>query len=81
MEQHPFNDPLSMTTKVSQYQKDKTNLDLLKQETMTGSGQSWAISKTAPQPRQLTRPAPSTQFFTDRMLFLPPKQQHQSNGN
>ena len=28
---------------MSQYQKGKTNLDLLKQETMSGSGISWVI--------------------------------------
>jgi len=39
----PFNGPLSGTTQVSRYQKGKTNLDLLKQETVSGSGISWAI--------------------------------------
>jgi len=33
---------LSRTTRVSQYQKGKTNLDLLEQETVSGSGISWA---------------------------------------
>jgi len=40
---HTFNGPLSGTTQVSQYQKGKTNLVLLKQETVSGSGISWAI--------------------------------------
>jgi len=35
---HPFNGPLSGTTQVSQYQKGKTNLDLLEQEIVSGSG-------------------------------------------
>jgi len=35
-QQHPFNNPLSGTTQVSWYQKGKTNLDLLEQETMSG---------------------------------------------
>jgi len=40
---------LSGTTRVSQYQKeDKTNLDLLEQEIMSGSGICWAICKSAP---------------------------------
>jgi len=30
--QHPFNSPLSETTRVSWYQKGKTNLDLLEQD-------------------------------------------------
>jgi len=33
-QQHPFNDLLSRTTRVSQYQKGKTNLE---QETVSGS--------------------------------------------
>ena len=48
---------------------------------MSGSGISWAICKSAPRSRQITTPAPhhpTTQFFTGRMPFLPPNQQHQS---
>jgi len=56
-QQHPFNGTLSGTTWVSQYQKGKTNLDLLKQETVSGSGISWAICKSAPRPKQITMPA------------------------
>ena len=43
---------------------------LLKQETVSGSGISWAICKSAPRS--------TTQFFTGWMPFLPPNQQHQS---
>jgi len=50
-DRHPFNGPLSRTTRMSWYQKDKTNLDLLQQETVSGSGISWAICKSAPRPR------------------------------
>jgi len=32
-QQHPFNSPLFRTTRVNWYQKGKTNLDLLEQET------------------------------------------------
>jgi len=46
-QQHPFNGPLSETTRVSRYQKGKTNLDLLEQEIVSGSGISWAICKSA----------------------------------
>jgi len=37
---------------VSRYQKGKTktNLDFLEQETVSGSGISWAICKSAPHP-------------------------------
>jgi len=37
-QQQPFRSPLSGTTWVNQYQKGKTNLDLLEQETVSGSG-------------------------------------------
>jgi len=39
---------LSRTTRVSRHQKGKTNLDLLEQEIVSGSGISWAICKSAP---------------------------------
>jgi len=67
---------------VSRYQKDKTrqvktNLDLLEQDIVSGSGICWAICKSAPHPRQ-PRQHPITQFFTGRMPFLPRNQQRQS---
>ena len=73
---------LSRTTRVSRYQKGKTrkaktNLDLLEQEIVSGSGICWAICKSAPHPRQ-PRQHPTTQFFTGWMPFLPPNQQRQS---
>jgi len=60
----PFYDPstLSGTTQVSWCQEGKigpegkTNLDLLEQEIVSGSGISWAICKSAPCPRQITTP-------------------------
>jgi len=36
------------------------------------------ICKSAPRSREITTPAPTTQFFTGRMPFLPPNQQRQS---
>ena len=55
---------------------------LLKQETVSGSGISWAICKSAPRSRQITTPAPTTQFFSGQMPFLPSNQQRQSSeGN
>ena len=73
---------MSGTTRVSRYQKGKTrkvktNLDLLEQEIVSGSGISWAICKSAPHPRQ-PRQHPTTQFFTGQMPFLSPNQQRQS---
>jgi len=71
---------LSGTTRVSQYLKGKTktNLDFLKQETVSGSGISWAICKSVPRPRQITMPTPNHAVFTGRMPYLPPNQQRQS---
>ena len=69
---HPFNGPLSWTTRVGRYQKRKTNLYF------TGardSGTSWAICKSAPRSRQITTPVFHHSVFTARMPFLPPNQQ------
>ena len=61
------------------YQKGKTNMDFfLKQETVSGSGISWARCKSAPCSRQTTTPAPHHSVFTGRMPFLAPNQQRQS---
>ena len=59
---HPFNGSLSRTTQVSRYQKGKTSLDFTEQETVSGSGISWAICKSAPCSRQITMPAPHHQL-------------------
>jgi len=57
--------------------ENKTNLDLLEQEIVSGSGIRWTICKSAPHPRQ-PHQHPTTQFFTGRMPFLQPNQQCQS---
>ena len=48
---------------------------LLKQETVSGSGISWAVCKSAPHSRRITMPAPHHSVFTGLMPFLPPNQQ------
>jgi len=63
---------LSGTTRVSRYQKGKTNLDLLEQEIVSGSGICWAICKSAPHPRQ-PRQHPTTRVFY-RLDALPAAQ-------
>ena len=60
---HPIKGPFSGTTQVSWYQKGKTNLILLKQETVSGSGISWAVCKSAPLSRQITTLAPNHSVF------------------
>ena len=71
---------LSRTTWVIRHQKDKTHLDLLEQEIVSGSGISWAICRSAPHPRHNHSSIPPVSFFTGRMPFLPPNQQHQSRS-
>jgi len=51
---------------------------LLKQETLSGSGISWDICKSAPRSRQITMPASHHSVSTGRMPFLQPNQQRQS---
>ena len=60
---HPFNGPLSGTTRMSRYQKGKPIWTLLKQETVSSSGISWAICKSAPHSRQIITPAPHHSVF------------------
>ena len=60
---HPFNGHFSGTTRVSWYQKGKPIWILLKQETVSSSGISWAICKSAPRSRQTTTPAPHHSVF------------------
>jgi len=74
---HSFNDPFSVTPRVSRYQKGKPIWTLLEQESVSGSGSgiSWAVCKSAHSSRQIATPAP---HHTDRMPFLPPNQQCQS---
>jgi len=79
---HLFNGPLSGTTHVSRYQKGKTNLllILLKHETVSGSGISWAICKSAPRSRQITTPALHHSVFC-RPDALPDTQATASEGH
>ena len=60
---HPFNGPLSGTTRVSGARKVKPIWILLKQETVSGNGIIWAICKSAPRSRQITMPAPHHSVF------------------
>jgi len=76
---HPFNGPFCGTTRVSQYQKGKTNLDF------TGARDSeWQWYQlghmqvcTSLQTDNHATTSLLT-FFTGRMPFLPPNQQRQS---
>jgi len=51
---------------------------LLKQETVSSSGISWAVCKSPSRSRQITKPALLHSVFTGRMSFRSPNQQCQS---
>ena len=76
---HPFNGPLSGTTRVSRYQKGKTNLDFTEAR---DSGWQWhqlghmQVCTSLQTDNHASTPPLS--FFTGRMPFLPPNQQRQS---
>ena len=80
---HIFNGPLSRTTRVSRYQKVKPIWILLKQETVSGSGISWAKCKSAPRSRQITMPAPHHSVFyrPDALPATQPTASKQSKCN
>jgi len=63
---------------VSRYQKGKTNQVLLKQETVSGSGISWAICKSALRSRQITTPPSHGSVFYSPDALPAPNQQCQS---
>ena len=71
---HTFNSPLSGTIQVSRYQKGKTNLDFTEAR---DSEWQWHQLGHMQVCTSLQTPRKS-QFFTDRMPFLPPSQQCQS---
>ena len=80
---HPFNGPFSGTTRVSRYQKGKTNLDFIGardsewQWHLLGHIQVCTLLQTDNHAS-----TPPLSFFTGRMPFLPPNQQRQSTeGN
>jgi len=73
---------VSGTTRVSWYQKGKTNLDLLEQEIVSGSGISGPYANLHLGPDSYHANIPPLSFFTCQMPFLPPNQQRQSiEGN
>ena len=54
---HPFNGPFLGLPRSAGTRKVKPIWILLEQETVSGSGISWAICKSAPRSRQITTPA------------------------
>ena len=72
---HTFNGPLSGTTRVSRYQKGKTNLDFTEARDSEWLGRVQVCTSLQTDNHAST---PPLWFFTDRMPFLPPNQQRQS---
>ena len=60
---HPFNGPFPGLPRWAGTRKVKSIWILLKQETVSGSDISWAISKSAPRSRQITTPTPHHSVF------------------
>ena len=76
---HTFNVPLSGTTRVSRYQKGKTNLDF--SEVRDGEWQRHQLGHMQVCTSLQTdnhASTPPLSFFAGRMPFLPPNQQRQS---
>jgi len=74
---HPFNGPLSRTTRVSRYPKGKTNPDFTEARDSEWQWHQLGHMQVC-TPRQITTPTPHHSVFTGRMPFLPPNQQRQS---
>jgi len=60
---HPFNGPFLGLRRRAGTRKVKPIWILLKQETVSGSGISWAVCTSAPRSRQITMPAPHHSVF------------------
>jgi len=60
---HPFNGPFPELPKWASTSKVKPIWILLNQETVSGSGITWAIFKSALRSRQMTMPAPHHTVF------------------
>jgi len=60
---HPFNGPFSGTTRVSRYQKGKTNLDFTGARDSEWQWHQLSMCKSAPHSRQITTSAPHHSVF------------------
>jgi len=63
---------------VSRYQKGKTNLDFTEARDSEWQWHQLSDMQVCTSLQTDNPPAPTTQFFTGRMPFLPPNQQCQS---
>ena len=76
---HPFNGPLSGTTRVSRYQKGKTNLDFTEARDSEWQWHQLGHMQVCTSLQTDNHAStPPLSFFTGQMPFLPPIQQRQS---
>ena len=60
---HPFNGPMSGITRVTQYQKGKTNLDFIEARDSEWQWHQLGTCKSAPRSRQITMSTPHHSIF------------------
>jgi len=76
---HTFNGPLSGTTRVSRYQKGKTNLDFTEARDSEWQWHQLGYTQVCISLQTDNHTStPRLKFFTGRMPFLPPNQQRES---
>ena len=75
---HSFNGLFSRTTRVSWYQKDKTNLDFTEARDSEWQWRQLGHMQVCTLLQTDNHASTPTLFFTGRMPFLPPNQQRQS---
>jgi len=76
---HPFNGPFSGITRVSRYQKGKINLDFTEARDSEWQWHQLGYMQDCTSLQTDNHAStPPLSFFTGRMPFLPPNQQHQS---
>ena len=76
---HPFNGPLSRTTRVSRYQKGKFNLDFTEARDCEWQWHQLGHMQVCTSLQTDNHAStPPLSFFTDRMPSLPPNEQRQN---
>ena len=75
---HTFNGPFSVTTRVSWYQKGKTNLDFTEARDREWQWHQLGHMQSAHRSRQITTSAPNHSVFYRPDTFLAPNQLRQS---
>jgi len=74
---HPVNSPFSWTTRLSQYQEGKTNLDFTEARDSEWQWHQLGHMQVCTSLQTDNHASTPPLFFTGRMPFLPPNQQHQ----